>query len=393
MLKRLFILLISVAIFGFAKAQTVTDTFTLASTQAISTAVPFLTITPDARAGGMGDLGVATSPDVYSMHWNAAKYAFSSDKAGAAISYTPWLRNLASDISLLQLVGYFRNNDRQAFAASLTYFSVGDIQLTNANGEDITAIRPNEFAIDGAYALKLTDYLSGAITLRFIYSNITGGFSADGSTTDSKPGIAFAGDLGFYYNNTVSVGGNDLDVSGGIQLSNIGSKISYGSTYSNFIPANFRLGGGVGYKFNDYNKLTWNLDLNKLMVPTPPIRDNDGNVILGKEIPTSVPVAIIQSFYDAPLGFKEELAEFMISTGFEYSYKDMAFIRAGYFGENQYKGNRKYATAGLGFNFKSLNIDLSYIIPVSGNQALQGIMRVSLSATFGGKNKTVNKVE
>ncbi len=386
-------LLFIIGILSFTVASFAQDTLTLADTKPISTAVPFLGITPDARAGALGDMGVATSPDIYSIYWNSAKYAFLNKKYAAAVSYTPWLRAIASGINLSQLVGFFRLNENQAFAASIRYFTVGTITLTSPTGEELSAINPNEFSIDATYALKLGENLSGSIGLRFIYSNITGGFSS--GSFDTHPGVAFASDLGFFYTKELTLGGKDAFVNAGFFLSNLGSKISYSSALPpSFIPSNMRFGSVIGYYLNDYNKISWGVDFNKLLVPTPPIRDNNGNIIAGTDIENmSVISGLIHSLYDAPLGLKEKLAEVTVSTGVEYSYKDMIFGRFGYFYENPYKGNRQYLTAGVGIKYTAFSFDFSYLIPIAQISPLDGTIRVSLGVTFGAKKQKVNSPE
>ncbi len=375
--------------FGLAlNAFAQTDTLTLADARPISTAVPFLNITPDARAGALGDMGVATSPDIYSIYWNSAKYAFLDEKYAAALSYTPWLKSLVSGINLNQLVGFYRLNDRQVFAASLRYFTVGEITLTNELGEELTVIKPNDLAVDFAYAMKLGDNLSGSIALRFIYSNLTNGFSQAG--IDTKPGVAFAGDLGFYYTKDLTLGGKDAKINAGFFLSNLGSKISYSTALlPSFIPANMRFGSVLEYNLDEYNKLSFGIDFNKLLVPTPPIVVND-SIIAGEDITNmSVITGMIHSLYYAPLGFKEKLAEYTISTGLEYSYNNMFFGRFGYFYENPYKGDRQYMTAGLGLRYSSLTFDFSYLIPVNRISPLAGTVRISLAISLG-KNASAN---
>ncbi len=356
-----------------------TDTLTLAYARPISTAVPFLNITPDARAGALGDMGVATSPDIYSIYWNSAKYAFLDKKYAVGLSYTPWLRSIVNDINLSQLVGFYRLNDRQSFAMSLRYFTVGSITLTNELGEELAQVKPNDFAIDAAYAMKLSDNFSGAVALRFIYSNLTQGFSQGG--IDFKPGIAFAGDLGFYYTKSLP----KYDINAGIFLSNLGSKISYSSALTpSFIPSNLRFGSVIGYHLNDYNKLSFGIDLNKLLVPTPPIRNSDGEIIAGKDITNmSVISGMFNALFYAPLGFKEKIAEYTVSTGLEYVYNNMFFARFGYFYENPYKGNRQYMTAGLGLKYSAFDFDFSYIIPINKLSPLSGTVRISLAITLG----------
>ncbi len=385
-LKSIFFTLLIFAFVTDLYGQTSTK-LSLSDARPISTAVPFLTITPDARAGSMGDLGVATSPDVYSIYWNSAKYAFLDQKMGVGLSYTPWLHSVAQGISLSQLVGFYRLNDRQSFAASVRYFTVGEIQLTNELGQEISVYKPNEFAIDAAYAMKLGDHFAGSIALRFIYSNITGGISTAGIQT--KPGVAFAGDLGFYYKNDYTLSGKQLDVNAGVFMSNLGSKISYSdATLPSFIPANLRIGTWLNYHLNELNSLAWGIDFNKLLVPTPPIRDNEGNIIAGKDISDmSVIAGIFNSLYYAPLGFREKLAEITVSTGMEYNYKNLFFARLGYFYESPYKGDRQYMTAGLGLKYSSLGLDFSYLIPVNRVSPLDGTVRISLTINLGSHAK------
>jgi len=372
------ILFLSISILSFSQ-----DTLTLADARPISTAVPFLSITPDARGGALGEMGVATSPDIYSIYWNAAKYAFLDKKYAAAVSYTPWLRAITTGINLSQLVGFYRLNDNQAFAASIKYFTVGTITLTSTTGEELSAINPNEFSIDAAYSLKLGEHIAGSIGLRFIYSNITGGFS--NSSFDTHPGVAFASDLGFYYTNDIIIGDRDAYINAGVFISNLGSKISYSNAIEpSFIPTNLKFGSVIGYSLNEYNKIAWGIDFNKLLVPTPPIRDNNGNIIAGTDIENMAVISgLIHSLYDAPLGFKEKLAEFAISTGVEYSYNDMILGRLGYFYENPYKGNRQYLTAGVGIKYSAFTFDFSYLIPIARISPLNGTIRVSLAVNFG----------
>lgn len=349
---------------------------------AIQTVVPFLTIAPDSRAGAMGDVGAATSPDIYSMHWNPAKYAFIDGEGGLGIAYSPWLRTLVPDINLAYLVGYYRIDDKQVVSSSLLYSSLGDIPFTDNFGNEQLVFRANEFSLDASYSRLLTDELSGAIAFRFIYSNLTGGYY-DG-TTETKPGTSFAADVSFYYLKKVDISGKDAEITAGTNFSNLGAKMSYTDDREpDFIPMNFRLGAGTAIYIDRYNKLGLSVDLNKLLVPTPPIKDiNTGEIIAGKDPNVAVPVAIFQSFIDAPDGFREELREISISTGLEYLYNNQFAIRGGYFHEHASKGNRKYFTAGAGIKMSVFSLDFSYLMPLVSNHPLARTLRFSLSFDF-----------
>lgn len=344
---------------------------------AIQTVVPFLTIAPDSRAGGMGDAGVATSPDVYSNHWNPAKFAFIDGKGGVGISYSPWLRNLVPDINIAYLSGYYRIDRKQVASASLLYSSLGDVPFTDDWGNYQRTFKPNELAFDLGYSRIFADHFSGGIAFRFIYSNLTGGAYSGGTVT--SPGISFAADIGGYYHNDISMFSKDGEIGLGFNFSNIGSKMSYsdGQT-SDFIPMNLRLGAAGTINFDDFNKMTLTVDLNKLLVPTPPKYDGT-EIIAGKDPNVSVPIALFQSFYDAPDGFSEELHEITYSLGAEYWYNNQFAIRGGYFHEHESKGNRKYFTAGAGFRLKGFTIDFSYLMPTVSNHPLARTLRFSLS--------------
>ncbi|MDP4222263.1 MAG: type IX secretion system outer membrane channel protein PorV [Bacteroidota bacterium] len=345
---------------------------------AIQTVVPFLTIAPDSRSGAMGDAGVATTPDIYSQHWNPAKFAFIDGKAGVGISYSPWLRNLVPDINIAYLTGYYRVDKKQVASASMLYSSLGDVPFTDEFGNLERTFKPNELAFDLGYSRIFAENFSGGIAFRFIYSNLTGGTYSGGEAT--RPGISFAADISGYYRKDVTIFSKKAEIGAGLNFSNIGSKMSYSSGQtSDFIPMNMRLGSAGTINFDNFNKLSLALDFNKLLVPTPPIRDNNGNIIDGKDPNVSVPVAIFQSFYDAPGGFKEEIREITTSIGTEYWYNNQFAIRAGYFHENQSKGNRKYFTAGAGFRFKGFQIDFSYLMPTVANHPLARTLRFSLA--------------
>ena len=348
---------------------------------AIQTVVPFLTIAPDSRAGAIGDAGVATSPDCYSMHWNPAKFAFIDGNGGVGISYAPWLRTLVPDINIAYLAGYGRIDSKQVISGSLLYSSLGDIPFTDDFGNLQRNFKPNEFAIDAGYSRLFSEYFSGGIAFRFIYSNLTGGSYTGGTAT--KPGISFAADLSGYYHKNIEIMSKNAIIAFGLNFSNIGSKMSYtDSKQPDFIPMNMRLGTSGTIVLDSYNKLTLTIDLNKLLVPTPPKYDLDGNIIAGKDPNVSVPVAIFQSFYDAPGGFIEELHEITYSYGVEYWYNNQFAIRGGYFNENATKGNRKYFTAGAGFKMNVISLDFSYLMPLYQNNPLAHTLRFSISFDF-----------
>ena len=350
---------------------------------AIQYVVPFLLIAPDSRAGAMGDAGVATSADLYSMHWNPAKYAFIDGEGGLGISYSPWLRTLVPDINIAYLAGYYRIDDNQVVSSSLLYSSLGDIPFTDDFGNIERNFRPNEFALDAAYSRKLNDNMSGSIAFRFIYSNLTGGFPAGG--TETKPGISIASDISFYYiNDDIYIASKDATLSFGTNLSNIGSKMSYTDDNDpDFIPMNMRLGPTLNIELDNFNDISIAVDINKLLVPTPPVYDvQTGEIIAGKDPNVAVPVAIFQSFADAPGGFKEELNEISYSFGMEYWYNKQFAIRGGYFHEHASKGNRKYFTAGAGFRMSVFSLDFSYLMPLVNNHPLGRTLRFSLSFDF-----------
>jgi len=350
---------------------------------AIQTVVPFLTIAPDSRAGAMGDAGVATSPDVYSQHWNPAKFAFIDGNAGVGISYSPWLRNLVPDINIAYLAGYKRLDTKQVLSASLLYSSLGDVPFTDEFGNLERTFNPNEFAIDAGYSRLFSEYLSGGIAFRFIYSNLTGGSYSGGVAT--RPGISFAADVSGYYQKKVSIFTKDGQIGFGLNFSNIGSKMSYSTSQtSDFIPMDMRLGASATINLDHFNKIMATIDLNKLLVPTPPIYSSSrpDSIIKGKDPNVSVPVAIFQSFFDAPGGFKEEMHEITYSYGLEYWYNNQFAIRGGYFHENATKGNRKYFTAGAGFRLKAFTLDFSYLMPLSQNHPLARTLRFSIAFDF-----------
>lgn len=358
----------------------------------IKTAVSFLTIAPDSRSGAMGDVGVATSPDVNSQHWNIGKYAFMENDGGFAISYTPWLRNLIPDINLAYLSGYYRIDDKQVVSSSLRFFSLGNIVFTDITGTVTGQYNPNEFAIDAGYSRLFSDNFSGGLAFRFIRSDLTAGQNtADGQET--QPGISFAADLGFYYQKEVNVGTSDGEWAAGATITNMGTPISYTADAKKTpIPTNFRIGGRFTYNIDDYNSITGSLDINKLLVPTDPVVAEDtatGEEIIlrGMKAPNSVVMGMIQSWYDAPgvpkngkySVFQEELNEIAYSLGVEYWYRSQFAIRAGYFNEHSTKGNRKYFTVGIGLQLNVFALDFSYLVPTNGqNSPLANTLRFTL---------------
>ena len=347
----------------------------------IVTAVPSLSIAPDARAGGMGDIGAATTPDVNSQFWNPAKYVFMESDAGFSISYTPWLRKLVSDIDLAYVSGYWKLDKQQAFSASLRYFSLGNIDIVDIQGTFMQSAHPNELAVDLGYSRLLSDKFSVAVALRYIRSDLNNGINLAGGT-EMVPGSAVAGDVAAFFKTPIALPSVDATLNLGLNISNIGSKISYDkNTSSNFIPTNLRLGGSFDYPMDKFNKISVSLDLNKLLVPTQ-------NSMTAKEYSDLSPLTgIFKSFSDAPGGFKEELREVMWSLGAEYAYNNQFFVRGGYFNESQYKGNRKYFTAGAGFKLNIFQLDAAYIMSTAQSNPLDQTLRFSLSFDlFGLKN-------
>lgn len=357
---RLFLLLI----LGISITQQAFSQYnTLGQEVAITTAVPFLAITPDARHAALGDAGVATSPDANSSYWNAGKLVFIEDKFGASASYTPWLGKIVNDMSITYLSGFYKISREQAVAVSMKYFDMGDI--TFRNGPLISDIsgeyNPRDFSFDATYSRQLTDNLGIGLSGRYIYSNLTG----TSATIDAKPGKSVAADIGVYY--TKELKWNRLStLSLGATITNIGAKLTYTDTNNeDFLPTNLRLGTALTTELDPYNTITFVLDFNKLMVPSPPLRDSTGRIIAGRDPNRSLLNAMFSSFSDAPNGAEEEFQEVMTSIGVEYWYNKMFAARLGYFNEARNKGNRKYLTAGLGFSKNRFGIDVAYIVPTA----------------------------
>ena len=398
------LLLLSVILLGAASMNAQKTKDDVQTFNPVMTGVTSLTIAPDSRAGAMGDVGAATDPDVNSQYWNPAKYPFAISPAGFSLAYTPWLRQLVSDIDLANLVGYYRIGDYQAISASLTYFSLGEVLA------DSYTIRPYEMAVDFAYSRKLSETLSAAVGMRFIYSDLQYDYA-----DDVTPGKAFAADMALYYNNFVSLGRRDCMLGLGMNASNIGSKISYdGGQTNQFIPTNLRLGFSLLIPIDGYNSISINADVNKMMVPTKPTyaqflveaSNPDSNWFISEDVASDdkysyaseyqswvestgyndvSPIAgIFKSFADAPGGFREELQEIYWGVGVEYSYNNQFFLRGGYHYENEYKGNRKYFTLGTGFKMSVFSLDAAYLISMAQSNPLDQTLRFTLSFDMDG---------
>jgi len=352
----------------------------------IPTAVPFLLITPDSRSGAMGEAGVALSPDVNANFWNPSKLAFIDGGDDFSASYSPWLRNLVPDVSLSYIGFAHKLDDRNTIGASLRYFNLGSIELTDATQQSLGTYTPNEFSIDGSFARKFGNEFSLGLTLRYIHSSLANGSFLSGQQV--KAGNAVAADVSLFYTKSLQEFGTDATFSFGTNISNIGSKISYtdnGTKY--FLPTNWKFGIANTLNIDQYNQFTFALDFNKLLVPTPPIRDSDGNIVKGKDDNVSVPAGIFGSFADAPGGFHEELQEFTISPGVEYWYNKQFALRAGYFYENPNKGGLHYFTLGTGFKYDIFAFDFAYIAASQQNSPLANTLRFTLMANFGSTKK------
>lgn len=370
------LLLLGLATVQSAKAEDeVRDQF-----NPVRTGVTSLSVAPDARAGGMGDVGAATDPDVHSQYWNPAKFPFTISRAGIAINYTPWLRKLTTGIALLNAAGYVRLGDYQALSASLRYFTLGEVE----GGKNIT-VRPYEMSFDAAYSRMLSEKFSAAVGLRYLYSDISGHYD-DNSTA----GSAFAADIALYYNTYLMMGQRECQLAWGLNINNIGSKISYGDDRSYFIPTNLRLGLSYMIPLNEYNRISISADANKLLVPSMPLQgsdetDEDYQERLDREYYNKSSISgIFTSFGDSERGFKGEMEEIQWSIGAEYTYNDKFSLRAGYHHESNMQGNRKYATVGAGFRMNVMAIDAGYVIATSASNPLDQTLRVSLTFDMDG---------
>ncbi|WP_460569369.1 type IX secretion system outer membrane channel protein PorV [Flaviaesturariibacter terrae] len=361
----------------------------------VTTAVPFLRISPDARAGGMGELSVATNPDASSSYFNLGKVPFNEQRGGINVTYTPWLKKFVNDVYMASAAGYYKVDENSAVSGSLRYFSLGDIQFTDENGNNIQTGRPREFGFDLGYSRKLSPRTGIGVGLKYIHSNLAGNTSI--GTTSYKPGSAVAGDIGLYHNRQNAQG---QGWAFGLALTNLGSKIAYtnNAQQKDFIPANFAIGTTYTFVFNESNKLMFGVDFNKLLVPTPPSFEDGSTNPDADSINTaratayrnkSVVGSWFSSFSDAPGGFSEELREWQISTGAEYWYNNQFALRAGYFYEDKTKGNRRYFTAGVGLKYSSFGLNFSYLVPSGGNSVnqnpLSNTLRFSLLFDLGGK--------
>ena len=380
--QRAFLLTLSLVVTMAVSAQNKEDMF-----NPVNTSVTSQTIAPDARAAGLGDVGAATDPDVVSQYWNPAKYPFTISRAGVALNYTPWLRQLVSDMDLAYLVGYYRIGDYSAVSGSLRYFSLGEVFTSSSlDGSNDMSINPYEMSLDVAYSLMLSEQFSLSAAVRWIYSDLTYDY-----TEDTSPGSAFAADISCYYQNYLNLGARECQVGLGLNVSNIGSKITFGGDeHSEFIPTNLRLGASLMIPVDEYNRFTLAADANKLLVPTyPKQREEETSQEyvdrLEKEyFDVSSISGIFKSFSDAPNGMKEELEEIQWSVGAEYVYHDQFALRAGYHHESENKGNRKYFTVGAGFKMSVFSLDAGYVIATAKSNPLDQTLRFTLSFDMDG---------
>jgi len=382
----------------------------------ITTALPFMSITPDSRAGGMGDAGTALSPNSTSIYWNTAVLNFSEERSEVSVSYTPWLRQLTNDIHLSYVSAYGRIGDRHSVAGALRYFSLGSITFTDINGDVLREDKPSEFELTGGYAFKTSDRTSVGINGKFAYSNLTGGLIVGGIQTE--PGIAGAADISFaFFNDEAKIGGIRGTYIFGATINNIGNKVKYNTVGANapgdFLPMNLKIGNSFNAKLDKFNSLTLSIDLQKLLVPTPPVYDGlTGELASGMNNNIGVISGMLQSFYDAPgrvvedangdfvknsdgsyqvvkgSKFKEEMSEINIATGLEYWYNNILAVRAGFFYESKNKGARQYFNAGVGFKYNKFGIDISYLIALQRTNPLANTLRFSLRYSFGGDSAT-----
>lgn len=362
----------------------------------VNHAVTSQMIAPDARAAGMGDVGVATDPDVYSQYWNPAKYPFTISRAGISLNYTPWLRQLVSDMDLAYMAGYYRIGDYSAVSGSLRYFSLGEVQTSSSqDGSADMTIKPYEMSVDVAYSLMLSERFSLGAAVRWIYSDLTYDF-----TEETTPGSAFAADISAYYQNYINLGSRECQLGLGLNISNIGSKITFGGdSRSEFIPTNLRLGAALMIPIDEFNRFTISADANKLLVPTYPKRDIENNEsetdyqdrLQRDYYDISSISGIFKSFSDAPNGVSEELQEIQWSVGAEYVYNDKFSLRAGYHNESQNKGNRKYFTVGAGFRMSVFSLDAGYVIATAKSNPLDQTLRFSLAFDMDGIKDLFNR--
>ena len=352
----------------------------------VTTAVPFLRISPDARAGGMGDLSIATNPDASSSFFNIGKVPFNTSKGGVTLTYTPWLKKLVNDVYLASVAGYYKLDDQQAISGSLRYFSLGQIQFTDESGGLLSSGNPREFGVDIGYSRKLSDRSGFGVGLKYIHSNLAAGSAGNGS--NYQPGNAVAGDLGFYHNRQNEFGEG---FAFGVAITNLGSKIAYtdNADQKDFIPANLGFGTTYTKAFDESNKISFGIDINKLLVPTPPASFDSAGIANYRS--QGVLGSWFKSFGDAPDGFSEEMREFQVSVGGEYWYNNQFALRAGYFYEDKTKGNRRYFTTGVGIKYNVFGLNFSYLVPSGGSGSnqnpLSNTLRFSLVFDLDGGNQ------
>ncbi len=416
-LTKVFWITICLSFFGVSQiwAQNNPRTNLAGQRNVITTSVPFLSITPDSRSGALGDAGIALPPDANTPYWNPSKLAFVPNKSEISVSYTPWLSALVPDINLSYLSGYYRIDDLSAVSLSLRYFSLGDIQFTDRQGNDLREFRPNELALSSSYGRKLSDAFSVGLSLRYIHSNLTGGTPTQQGGSNPQPGNAVSGDISGYYNDEIDIFNTTADLSFGLNMRNVGSKITYtDEAQRDFIPMNLGLGTYLNIHLDQYNEIAIMADFNKLLVPTPPefavdsngqriTKDNADNdndpanfvISQGQNPNVSVIQGLTQSFSDAPGGFQEEMREIKPSIGVEYWYDDQFALRTGYFYEHENKGDRQYLTVGAGLRYNILGIDIAYLVPTNnqtGNTTspLSNTLRLSLSLELDGGKESKN---
>ncbi|MGZ3755552.1 MAG: type IX secretion system outer membrane channel protein PorV [Mucilaginibacter sp.] len=381
-MKKLYFFLGLVSFSGVAFSQSTGVNTNGSKLNAITTAVPFLNISPDARSGGMGEAGVAISPDANAAYWNPSKLAFMDESSNVSLSYSPWMRQVFPDVNLAYLSYFNKLDERNTIAASLRYFNLGSVDSYDANLNSLGTLHPNEYSFDVSLARKFGDGLSMGLTGRYIHSNLTQGAVVNGQQTTASNAVA--ADVSLYYHTDSRAFTDEGSFAFGVDISNIGTKMAYSTNQPDyFLPTNLRVGIAQTMNFDKYNALTFTFDVNKLLVPTPPIRDSNGNIIKGTDDNVSVVSGIFRSFTDAPGGFTEQFQEFAFSPGFEYWYDHKFALRMGYFYENPNKGDRQYATFGAGYRFDNINIDMSYIAGREQNTPLANVIRFSLGYSFG----------
>ena len=385
-MKKFYIFLVAIGATNFALAQNTSVNINGSKQNAITTAVPFVNISPDARSGGMGEAGVAISPDANAAYWNPSKLAFIEEPSNVTMSYSPWMRQIFPDVNLGYLSFYKRLSDRNTIAASMRYFNLGSVDSYDNNLYSLGTLSPNEYSFDVSMARKFGEGFSMGLTGRYIHSNLTQGAVINGQQTSASNAIA--ADVSLYYRTNSRAFSDEGSFAFGVDISNIGTKMAYvNAAPAYFLPTNLRVGIAQTIVLDGLNQLTFALDVNKLLVPTPPIRDANGNIIKGTDDNVSVVSGIFRSFTDAPNGFSEQFQEFDFSPGFEYWYNHQLALRMGFFYENANKGDRQYPTFGAGYRVDNISIDMSYIAGREQNTPLANVVRFSLGYNFGGTVK------